>query len=339
MAVIQPSETGIVQEQLFMKVVVLGAGGWGALVGAYLARVGAQVTLLFRRQAHVDAIRQRGLVIEGEQASVVEVQATTDPADVKEADLLIVAVKNQDTEAALESVAHMKVRAVASVQNGLGHGERFRQKFPDQEILRMVSRVSGSLLDYGRVHRGDNDFPTWIGDAFHGITPFAGEVVDLFNRSGLPAYPAEDIDGIEWCKLIWWVPTSIAAVLCRLPTTAFMQMPDMAYLMVRMAREEVAVAEAAGFQVRDYPTIEIMGRVQGSLDESVNYVIAQGRMWEEHGGKGYNQGMLLDIERQRRTEIEDTGGYIVRLADEKKIPVPYLETGYRVVKALEQSFT
>jgi ketopantoate reductase len=82
-----------------------------------------------------------------------------------------------------------------------------------------------------------------------------------------------------------------------------------------------------------------MGRVQGSLDESVKYVIAQGRMWEEHGGKGYRQGMLLDIERQRRTEIEDTGGYIVRLADEKKIPVPYLETGYRVVKALEQSFT
>jgi 2-dehydropantoate 2-reductase len=319
-----------------MKVVVLGAGGWGALVGAYLARVGADVTLLFRRQAHVDAIRQNGLQIEGQQAWVAQVNATTNPADLQQADLLIVAVKNQDTQAALESVAHMQVRAVASVQNGLGHGEIFRRYYPHQEILRMVSRVSGSLLDYGRLHRGDTDFPTWIGDPFNGVTPFVQEVVDLFNQGGLPAYAADDIEGIEWCKLIWWVPTSLAAVLCRMTTTQFMQQPDMAYLTVRMAREEVAVARSVGVTVRDYPTIEIMGRVEGSLEDSVAYVISQGKMWEEHGGKGYRQGMLLDIERGRRTEMEDTGGHIVRLAEAHGIPTPYLDTGCRVVRALEQ---
>ncbi len=318
-----------------MKVVVLGAGGWGALVGAYLARAGAEVTLLFRRQAHVDAIRRNGLMIEGEQPWVAQVQATTDPAGLEQADLLIVAVKNQDTLAALESVSHMRVRAVASVQNGLGHGGVFRPFYPRQEILRMVSRVSGSLLDYGRVHRGDTDFPTWIGDPFNGVTPFVREVVELFNLSGLAAYADEDIEGVEWCKLIWWVPTSLVAVLCRLNTTEFMQQPDMAYLTVRMAREEVEVARAVGVAVRDYPTIEIMGRVEGSLDESVAYVISQGRMWEEHGGKGYRQGMLLDIERGRRTEMEDTGGYILRLADKLGLPVPYLEAGCRVVRALE----
>jgi 2-dehydropantoate 2-reductase len=321
-----------------MKIVVLGAGGWGALVGAYLAKAGADVTLLFRRQAHVDAIREKGLLIEGEQSTTAKVNATTNPRELDKADLLIVAVKNQDTDAALESVRHMHVKAVASVQNGLGHADRFRQKFPNQEILRIVSRVSGSLLDYGRVRRGDTDFPTWIGDPFNGVTSLVEEVADLFNRSGLPGYPAEDIEGVEWCKLIWWVPTSLAAVLSRLNTTVFMQMPDMAYLTVRMAREEVAVARAAGVLIQDYPTIEIMGRIQGELQESVNYVIKQGRMWEEHGGRGYRQGMLLDIERQRKTEIEETGWYIVRLAEKLEIDVPYLETGCRVVRALEQQW-
>jgi ketopantoate reductase len=221
------------------------------------------------------------------------------------------------------------------VQTAGAVGERFGRNSGPRDLAHGQPGIRLTLISAGCPA---TTISTWIGDAFNGITlrRRGGRFV---QRSGLPAFPAEDIDGIEWCKLIWWVPTSIAAVLCRLPTTVFMQMPDMAYLMVRMAREEVAVAEAAGVQVRDYPTIEIMGRVRGSLEESVAYVIAQGRMWEEHGGKGYNQGMLLDIERQRRTEIEDTAGYILRLADEKKIPVPYLETGYRVVKALEQSFT
>jgi 2-dehydropantoate 2-reductase len=321
-----------------MKIAVLGAGGWGALVGAYLARAGAEVTLLFRRQAHVDAIHEKGLLIEGAHPTRVAVNATTNPQELDEADLLIVAVKNHDTDAALDSVKHMRLKAVASVQNGLGHAERFRQKFPNQEILRMVSRISGSLLDYGRVHRGDTDFPTWIGDPFNGVTPLVREVVDLFNRSGLSGFPTDDIDGIEWCKLIWWVPTSLAAVLSRLNTTEFMQLADMAYLTVRITREEVTVARAAGATVRDYPTIEIMGRIRGSLEDSVNYVMEQGRMWEEHGGKGYRQGMLLDIERRRRTEIEQTGWYIVRLADKLGINVPYLETGCRVVRALEQSW-
>jgi ketopantoate reductase len=45
--------------------------------------------------------------------------------------------------------------------------------------------------------------------------------------------------------------------------------------------------------------------------------------------------MLLDVERNRRTEIEDTGGHIWRLAQEKKIEVPYLDFGYRVVRGLD----
>lgn len=321
-----------------MKIVILGAGGWGALAGAYLAQAGAEVTLLFRRREHVDAIRQRGLVIEGACPMTVPVRATTSPQEIEEADLLIIAVKNQATGAALDGVRHMRIRAVASVQNGLGHAEQLRERFPEQEILRIVSRVSGSLIDYGRVNRGDTGFPTWIGDAYRGITPLVRELVDLFNQSGLPAFADQNIEAVEWCKLIWWVPTSLVAVLCRLNTTQFLQIPEMAYLTVRMAREEVTVARSVGVEVKDYDTIEIMGRVQGSLGESVQFVMDQGKIWEQHGGQGYRQGMLLDIERGRRTEMEQTGGYIIHLAEKNGIEVPYLDASCRVVRALERGW-
>ncbi|MCD4674344.1 MAG: 2-dehydropantoate 2-reductase [Anaerolineaceae bacterium] len=321
-----------------MKVVILGAGGWGALVGAYLSKAGADVTLLFRRQAHVDEIAKNGgLIIQSAEGdSLVPVTATTQPGEVSEADLLIVAVKNHDTETALQGVQHMKVGAVASVQNGLGHGERFRKFFPQQEVLRIVSRVAGSLLNYGKVQRGDKDFPTWVGNPFNGITPLAQEVAELFNASGLPCEATNDIEGVEWCKVIWWTPSSISAVLARLPQTEVMQSPEFAYLMVMMTRDMVRVARALDVNVQDYPTIEVMDRCDGELSIGIQNVIKHGREWEERGGKGYKQAMLLDVERGRRTEIEDTAGYIWHLAQQNGIGVPYLDFGYQVVRGFDE---
>jgi 2-dehydropantoate 2-reductase len=321
-----------------MKVVILGAGGWGALVGASLSTAGADVTLLFRRQEHVDEIRRNGgLIIKTVNGEfLVPVHATTHPEEVDSADLLLVAVKNHDTETALESVRHMQIGSVASVQNGLGHAERFRYWFPTQPILRMVSRVAGSLLDYGRVQRGDQDFPTWIGDADHGVTPLVDEIVAMFNAGGLPCEASSNIDEVEWCKLTWWTPSSISAVLARLPQTEVMQSKDFAFLIVMITRDIIKVARHLEIQITDYPTIEVMDRVNGSVEEGILNVIRHGREWEEQGGKGYKQAMLLDVERNRRTEIEDTGGYIWNLAMKHKIEIPYLDFGCRVVRALDE---
>ena len=325
-----------------MKILILGAGGWGAMVGGYLAQAGADVVMLFRRQTHVDEIKKNGsrLIIEKPEGEIsVSVNATTDPNEIDAVDLMIVAVKNHDTASALKSVRHVQVKAVASVQNGLGHAQQFREAYPQAEILRIVSRVAGSLINYGRVRRGDDDFPTWIGNPTQGITPLVQALATLFNKAGLPSDAVENIEEIEWCKLIWWTPSSIAAVLARLPQTEVMQSPDFAHLMVMMTRDMVRTAHALGVEVRDYPTIEVMDRCEGSVEEGVKNVIQQGKDWEMRGGKGYKQAMLLDIERERKTELEDTGIYIWKQAMEMGIDVPNLESGVRVVRGLERQFT
>ncbi len=117
-----------------------------------------------------------------------------------------------------------------------------------------------------------------------------------------------------------------------------MQSPDFAYIMVMMTRDMVRTANALGVEVRDYPTIEVMDRCEGTIDEGVQHVIEHGREWEARGGKGYKQAMLLDIERERKTEIDDTGLYIWNLAKKHDIEVPYLEMGVRVVRGLEIRF-
>ena len=325
-----------------MKILILGAGGWGALVGAYLASAGADVTLLFRRHLHVDEIEKNNgcLIIEKIDSEIlVPVKATVKPEEVTEIDLVIVAVKNHDSEKALRSIQHLHPKAVASVQNGLGHESTLKKFFPKAEILRIVSRVAGSLINYGRVRRGDADFPTWIGNPENGITPMVSQVSALFNDAGLPCEASADIDGIEWCKIIWWTPSSISAVMSRLPQTEVMQSTDFAFLMVMITRDMVRVAESMGVVIKDYPTIEVMDRCSGTISEGVQNVIKHGEEWEARGGKGYKQAMLLDIERGRKTEIEDTGGFIWRIAQEKGIEIPYLDTGYRIVRGLETRFS
>lgn len=324
-----------------MKVLILGAGGWGALVGAYLANVGADVVLLFRRQAHVDAITNNGnkLIIEKQDGNLmVPVTATTDPNEIADADLMIVAVKNHDTVNALNSVRHIHVKAVASVQNGLGHEDKLRIAFPNAEVLRIVSAVAGSLIDFGRVRRGDDNYPTWVGNPTHGVTPMVTAVADLFNNAGLSCEAVCNIEHVEWCKLLWWTPSSITAVLARLPQTQVMQSPHFAHILVMITRDMLKTAQAIGVSVRDYPTIDVMYRCEGPVEESVRNVIRKGKSWELQGGAGYKQAMLLDIERERKTEIEDTGEYIWKLALEHGLNVPYLELGCRVVLGLESGF-
>src|SRR5581483_11175242 len=107
-------------------VAVVGAGAVGGYFGAVLARAGAAVTFL-ARAAQAEAIERDGLMVShasGEWRAPV--RATTRPADVADADLLLVAVKSQDTEGAITGVKpHLRSDArILSMQNGVDNAAR-----------------------------------------------------------------------------------------------------------------------------------------------------------------------------------------------------------------------
>src|SRR5439155_27246788 len=96
-----------------MRVCVLGAGGLGSLVGGWLAESGVSVTLI-AREAHVAAIRARGLTIRGIRGECVvrrSLEAVASPSAARgELDTLLLAVKAEDTESALASAAPLLAR-------------------------------------------------------------------------------------------------------------------------------------------------------------------------------------------------------------------------------------
>ena len=90
-----------------MRFIILGTGAIGGVVGGRLAQHGHDV-LLIARGANYEAIRDSGLRIESPDDSVtLRVPVAGDPSAVSWSsdDVLLLATKTQDTEAALDALA------------------------------------------------------------------------------------------------------------------------------------------------------------------------------------------------------------------------------------------
>ena len=101
-----------------MRIVVLGAGGVGSVIGGYLARKGVDVVMI-ARPGHAAAVQQNGLQLTGLEHFRTSVPSFADAKEIQAADAVIVTVKTKDMDRALAGIAHMQVGGVASLQNGL----------------------------------------------------------------------------------------------------------------------------------------------------------------------------------------------------------------------------
>ena len=108
-----------------MRIVVLGAGGIGGSIGARLHQSGHDVALV-ARGAHGEAIRERGLTFATpEERVTLRIPVYADPGAVAWTpdDVVVLAVKSQDTESAaraLVAAAGPEVPVVAA-QNGVAN--------------------------------------------------------------------------------------------------------------------------------------------------------------------------------------------------------------------------
>src|SRR5262245_55613751 len=133
-----------------MKIVILGAGALGTVLGAHLARAGEDVTLLARGQ-RAAYLQEHGATITGLVDFTVPVRVVTDPQQVQAANVLIVTVKTYDMDAALASVQHLHVASVLSIQNGVLKNEQLAQTFGWEKVLGAMVFTGAEVLSTGTV--------------------------------------------------------------------------------------------------------------------------------------------------------------------------------------------
>jgi 2-dehydropantoate 2-reductase len=181
------------------RFVVYGAGAIGGVIGARLFQQGREVVLI-ARGAHHDAIRDSGLVVRSaDREDTVRVPVVDSPgaAGISAADIVLLAVKSQDTAAVLTALAAAAPRStpVVCVQNGVANERAALRYFDDvygvcivlpavhlePGVVEATAAPITGLLDIGRFPRGRDDVAQHVADAFSAST-FESAVRDDIMR-------------------------------------------------------------------------------------------------------------------------------------------------------------
>lgn len=311
------------------RVVVAGAGAIGSL---YAGHLGTQVDVgvLTRREEHAAQLNDVGLQVSGKSELQTKVEASTDPAALGDADVVIIATKANAVESSAKTLAgHFPNAMVMTVQNGLGC-EAVAAKYGEWPIISAVTFMSGTR--HSDVHvEYELDTATWMGPwaqtnaNFDDVKQFRA----LLETSGLIAEAFPDLLPAQWSKLIFnSVVNSVAAVTNLPHVKAFAvqdTIPDLGHLVEAMMDESRRVAEACGVALHEDPwemNVQAVGQGQTGASDYAHV-----------------PSMLDDVRSKRLTEIDWITGAIVREAHRTGVSAPISETLYRLVKALESSWS
>ena len=182
-----------------MRFVVLGAGAIGGVIGGRLAQHGHDVVLI-ARGAHYEAIRDQGLRIESpDEATALHIPVVDGPAAVNwnSDDVLLLATKTQDTEAALDSLAPVapKTLPILCAQNSVANERLAAQRFdnvygvfvwcPADYLtpgnVRVWCAPKSGILHVGCYPPGSNALVEAVAAAFRDATFFAEAKPDIMR--------------------------------------------------------------------------------------------------------------------------------------------------------------
>ena len=310
------------------RVCVVGGGVIGSLYAAHLASV-AEVWVLTRRAEHARALEEEGLRVSGKHDFTASLRATADPADLPELDLVILATKATQLDAAAAALAGRLPRAtVMTIQNGLG-AEEIVRRHGDWKIVSAVTFMSGDR--HGDTHvEYELDTATWMG-------PYAGtdtsyervrEVEQLLRDAGLEAQAFPDLLPAQWSKLIFNATVNTVSALTQLGHVELFareeEPADLGHLVHELMEEGGRVADAAGVELHEDPWEMNVLAVRRGETQASDYA--------------HVPSMLEDVRAARQTEVDFITGALVREAERLGVAVPLHTTMYRLVKGREASF-
>jgi 2-dehydropantoate 2-reductase len=296
-----------------VKVGIVGAGALGALFGQRLAAAN-EVVLLERKREVVEAIRERGLRVDGESRPV---RASTEPRELYGVQALFVFVRATDTLRALRPFASelSPATAIVSLQNGLGNEEAIKTSLGGTIPL-VIGATTESALTVGPGDvRRIGDGATVLGSA--GASPeVVNRVVRLLTEAGFRASAAYDIRPHLWGKLIANAAINPVAALLDRPNGVVLTNEYAGDVARSLAQEAATVANAM--------------RIPLPFTDPWSYVRTIVEQTSE-----LDNSMLYDLRAGVPTEVDFINGAVVAAGRRAAVPTPYNETLVALLKARE----
>jgi 2-dehydropantoate 2-reductase len=290
-----------------MKIAVMGSGGVGGFYGGRLANAGCDVHFV-ARGAHLAAMRAQGLTIENKEQGdihVAKVNATDDAATIGTADVVIIAVKLKDTEAAALAVKPIvgPHTAVLSLQNGVIKDDILRCHFAAPQVMGGVAYVATQLARPGVIHQVGAMQRIVFGEYDGQRSTRADALLDALLRAGIKAELSTDIRRTLWEKYTFLVGLSGTTTTMRATIGPIRANPRTRAFLHELFREVVAVGRAHGVKLpADYADdrLAFADSVPATMTSSMHH----------------------DLERGNPLEVEWLSGGVVTLGAAVGVPTP-----------------
>lgn len=300
-----------------MRFIVVGAGAIGGVVGGRLAQHRHDVVLV-ARGAHGNTIAADGLLVrdpDGEVRVPVPVVEHPSAIDFRDGDVVLLAVKGQDTQAALDSLAHGPADLpLVCLQNGVENERRALRRSSrvyavpvmcpathlEPGVVECSSAPVSGILDIGRYPSGVDDLAT--------------EIAAALSASTFSSIADPTVMRFKWSKLLMNLGNALEAACGPIGRGSDL------YFAARA--EGVRVLEAAGI---DVASDEEEGARRGDL-------ISMRRINGERRGGGSSWQSLA--RGSGSIEVDTLNGEIVLLGRLHGVPTPVNELLQRTANRL-----
>lgn len=326
-----------------MKVSVLGAGAIGSMLGGLIKHHEPDAELVFVvRGDHGRVLAERGTVhLDGPWGRrTVRVTATADMAEIAGSQFVLVTVKSQDTDAAMQAAApYLGDAIVISIQNGVNDEVLARYVAPQRLVMGMTA-TNMAILEPGSVSLQLGG-ATVVGPAPDGRNQASSDAASRFlGMTGLQIEQHPNVLGVRYNKMAinalgyascMSASNFITEAVCHRPWRQAVGLPLVDECVAAFARAGITLAKIPG-----RPDVNSLRRFLSLLDAPVAGGLVQlGARWI-YNRKPIVFSLYQDLLRGKQTEVDYINGHLAGLAERHGLAAPRNRLVMTMVHELEQ---
>ncbi|MBO5208716.1 MAG: 2-dehydropantoate 2-reductase [Lachnospiraceae bacterium] len=306
-----------------MKYLVIGAGGTGGSIGAFMTEAGKDVTLIARGE-HLKKMQEQGLkmdtTVKGNYV-VHPIKATDMEHYDGRPDVIFVCVKGyslEDTIPFIKKVAK-KDTVVIPILNIYGTGSRMQKQLPDLLVTDGCIYIAAEIKEPGTIWQKGNIFRVVYGAREpESLCPALFEVAKDLKDSGIDAVLSDNIRRDALQKFAYVSPMAACGLYYHVSAGEVQKTGDARDTFVKLMKEidALAVAMDVPFQV-DIVTTNL--QILDTLDPTAS------------------TSMQRDVYAGKSSEIDGLIYEVVRMGQQYGVPVPTYEMV--AAKAREQGLS
>jgi len=327
------------------KVAVYGAGAMGTVLGAFLTLGGIDAHLISRNVAHINALKKEGATIDcvADGRTITAKVTALFPEEMTEKyDVIFLMTKQRDNAKILEFLKDRLTEdgIVCTTQNGLpelsvaellgeektyGGVASWGATFVGEGRVQLTSRLSAMSIVVGG-YKNDN-----------AKTPLLQEILSAaIQVNGNEAFvtTTEDLAGARWAKLAINSAFSGLSVVTGLTFGEIASGLKTRKIALRLLREAYDTATADGVtvgKVQGHDLQKLLGG-KGAFKTAFALCVLPVAM-KKH--KKLLSGMLKDVQKGRRCEIDFVDGVVCKVGKGNGTPTPTTDKVVEIVHGIE----